>query len=402
MPIVASALTDPGLVRFNNEDSFYCDEECGVFAVADGVGGAKAGEVASQAFSEVVKEHREAFKKALAADVSGHEKRNPVLRLMERVFDRASERIYRMAENNAEYRGMATTGIVLAMGPSGGVLGHVGDSRAYLIRGSEVKRLTTDHTLAQEMLTQGLIKEEELEDFPHKNILARAVGQLPTVRVDTAWLEVSPGDSVLLCSDGLHRYFADAEMKTVLRFGVEGAIEAAKAKGGEDNVTALVLKVSGMPAAAPATLDTQSKILCLQNMFLFRYLNYPELVRVLKIVFEKRHAKGATVFKEGEAGDALFLVVEGGVEVHKETHHLTTVGPGGHFGEVAFMDGRPRSATVTTTDATTLLSIRRDDFRALARTDPVIASKLLWCFVLNLSGRVRELSANYVKMLDPS
>ena len=402
MPIVASALSDPGLIRFNNEDSFYCDEECGVFAVADGVGGAKAGEVASAAFCEVVKEHRDAFKKALAQDVSGHEKRNPILRLMERVFDRASERVYRMAENNPDYRGMATTGIVLAMGPSGGVLGHVGDSRAYLLRGAEVRRLTTDHSLAQEMIAQGLLKEDELEDFPHKNILARAVGQLPTVRVDTAWLEVSPGDSVLLCSDGLYRYFQDAQLKDVLRFGVEGAIEAAKAKGGEDNVTALVLKVSGTPVAAPSMLDTQSKIVCLQNMFLFRYLNYPELVRVLKIVFEKRFKIGDAVFKEGEAGDSLFLVVEGAVEVQKEGHYLTSVGPGGHFGEVAFMDGRPRSATVTTTEATTLLSIRRDDFRALARTDPVIASKLLWCFVLNLSGRVRELSANYVKALDPS
>jgi CRP-like cAMP-binding protein len=132
-------------------------------------------------------------------------------------------------------------------------------------------------------------------------------------------------------------------------------------------------------------------------MFLFRYLSYQELLRILKIVYEEHYERGKPIFKEGELGDALYLVFAGSVDIRKGSYHLTTIGPGGHFGELAFMDGNPRSATVVATEPTTVLTVRRDEFRDLTRTDPEIASKLLWCFVLNLSGRLRDLSSDYVR-----
>ena len=394
MQVEAFGKSDPGRVRPKNEDSYLVDSEAGLYVVADGVGGSRAGAMASRLFCDVVKQHREVFKKALA-EPHGEATRHELLQLMENVFNLASERIYRLSERRSEYRGMATTGVILAVGQGGAVLGHVGDSRAYHITGKAIRQLTVDHSLAQEMLNQGLIREDELETFPHRNVLARAVGQLPTVRVDTAWLDVAAGDAVLLCTDGLFRYYDDDELMQTVEQGLEYAIELANERGGEDNLTAVLVRSVGAPEPHE-TLDTQAKIVCIQSLFLFRYLNYPELVRVLKIVYERHFANGEVIFHEGEPGDAMYLVVAGSVAVRKGHHHLTTVGTGGHFGELAFMDGHPRSATVLATEPTTVLQITRDDFRALTRTEPVIASKLLWCFVLNMAGRLRDLSRSYV------
>lgn len=398
MRIKSVGATEVGRTRFNNEDSFFRDDEAGVYAVADGVGGSRAGERASALLCEVLREHRDDFKGALNRSASDSERRQELLKLVERVFQVASDRIYREAERDPKCRGMATTGVILAVGPAGAVLGHVGDSRAYLLRGGACKRMTVDHTLAQEMLNQGLITEQELETFPHRNVLARAVGQLPTVRVDTAWLDIAGGDSVLLCSDGMYTSTDRDVHELIEERGLEGAVAVANERDGQDNITGVLVKVESDPEKE--VVDTQSKLLCIQNLFLFRYLTEAEMIRVLKIVYDEFFERGQPVFTEGDPGEKLYLVFSGSVDVRKGEHHLTTIGDGGHFGELAFMDGHPRSASVVATQPTTLLSITRNDFRALTRTEPVIASKLLWCFVLNMAGRLRDLSSSYVRAKD--
>lgn len=395
MQIKSFAQTDQGRSRYNNEDAYYRDDEAGLYAVADGVGGSRAGERASQMFIDTLRDHREQFRSALNRSGSDPERRSVLLTLMDRVFQVATDRIYRAAEGDPKLRGMATTGVVLAVGEAGAVLGHVGDSRAYLMREGKASQLTVDHTLAQEMLNQGLIKPEELATFPHRNVLARAVGQLPSVRVDTAWLDVSGGDNVLLSSDGLHNSTDKDLIDIIEEDGLPGAIRSANDRDGSDNITGVLVRVESEEPSE--SLDTQSKVLCISKLFIFKYLNDQELVRVLKIVFEEHYSRGKPVFVEGDPGDKLYMVFSGSVDVRKGTHHLTTIGVGGHFGELAFMDGHPRSASVVATQPTTLLTINRDDFRSLTRTEPVVASKLLWCFVLNMAGRLRDLSSSYVR-----
>ena len=117
----------------------------------------------------------------------------------------------------------------------------------------------------------------------------------------------------------------------------------------------------------------------------------------MKVVYEAHYETGAPVFVEGDAGDMLYLVFTGSVDVSKNGHHLATISAGEHFGELAFIDGEPRSAAVNAREPTTLLTINRDDFRNLTQTDPVVASKLLWCFVVHMSVRLRDLSHSYVK-----
>ncbi|MFT7625851.1 MAG: hypothetical protein ACI9WU_005042, partial [Myxococcota bacterium] len=224
----------------------------------------------------------------------------------------------------------------------------------------------------------------------------RAVGQLPTVRVDTAWLDIASGDSVLLCSDGLYSSTEHDMHVRLADGGLDQVIGEANKRDGSDNITGVLVSVNRGDDSVDV-VNTQSKLACIQNLVLFRYLNEQEMVRVLKIVYDEHFERGQPVFRESEPGDKLYMVFAGSVDVRKGDHHLTTVGTGGHFGELAFMDGHPRSATVVATSPTTLLSIKRDDFRSLTRKEPVIASKLLWCFVLNMAGRLRDLSSSYVR-----
>ncbi len=401
----SAARTDTGRQRYNNEDCYFADDEAGLYAVADGVGGSNAGEIASRLFCDVLSEHRETFRVLLSGPDQDGSARREVLALMDNVFQRASERIYHLAQRHPEYRGMATTGVVLAVGDRGAVLGHVGDSRAYLFRPGDTRRLTVDHTLAQEMVSQGLLRADEVDAFTHTGVLARAVGPLPTVRVDTAWLDVAPGDRILLCTDGLYRYFDDADLGGVVSKGLPAAVDAANAAGGADNITAVEVSFQSETESRrrEVGIHTQSKVSAIQNLFLFKYLSYQELVQVLKIVFERHFAPGEIVCREGERGESMYIVFTGSVDVYKDGDGpgngvlLTTVAPGGHFGEVAFMDGQARSATVVAREPSTLLVIERSDFHSLTRTDPTIACKLLWCFVLNLSDRIRDLTLALAK-----
>ena len=396
MKVTTSAGSHRGRVLPTNEDSYFVDDEVCVYAVADGVGGNRGGDVASKVFCDVAREHREVFRGLLNRKVDDESHRKELLRAVDRVFQEASGRIYRMAEQTPDLQGMATTGDLFVIGQACAVLGHVGDGRGYLCRGGEVDRLTTDHTLAQEMVASGLLAEDEISSFVHRNVLARAVGQLPTVRVDALWLDLADDDSVVLCTDGFYRHFAENELWGTLENGVDAALRLGLERGGQDNLTVVHTLVKALGASTVESMDMKAKVVAFQKLFLFKYLNYQELVRVLKVVYEKRYEPGQTIVREGDLGDELFMIAKGSAAVIKDNQHLTTLETGAQFGEIAFMDGKPRSATIRALERSTLLCIKREDFRELTRTDPVIATKLLWCFVLNLAGRVRGLSFSLV------
>jgi len=383
------------MVRHANEDSYYVDEEMAIYAVADGVGGGRAGDVASRVFCDVVREHRESFRAVLSQPLQSTENRNHAMVVMSKLFNVASERIFRLSEGDAKYRGMSTTGLVMAMGGGGAMLGHVGDSRAYLIEKDEARRLTVDHTLAQELIQQGLLAEDEYETFQYRNVLARAIGQFPSVRVDTLWLDLSFGDNVLLATDGLYKHLCKDDCPMLLDNGVEWAIELANQRKGDDNLTGVLVQLP-QAKTAEKRLDTTEKAHLLSTLKLFQYLNYQELLMVLNSVVEVQYSKGQAIFREGQGGDALYMVFSGEVAVQKNGKELTRIGTGGHFGEIAFMDGGTRSADILTVEDTSLLAVQRDEFLTLIRKNPQIAAKILWTFTLNLADRLRSLSADVV------
>ena len=242
-----AGLTDVGRQRDANEDSYVLAEP--VFAVADGMGGAQAGEVASRTAAEV-------FERI------GDEVGTPEERLT-RLAQKANRRIYDLAQRDASRRGMGTTLTAAMLTPEGLSVGHVGDSRAYRLRGGRLEQLTDDHSLVAELERSGQLSREAAEHHPQKSVITRALGPEDHVEVDTHTHAARTEDVYLLCSDGLTAMISDEEVAAILRGtgslaeGAEALVRAANQRGGKDNITVVLFRVSD-DGAAETEQDTLS------------------------------------------------------------------------------------------------------------------------------------------------
>ena len=227
------AITDIGRARALNEDAYYLPREGERFcAVADGMGGHNAGEVASamavQAFSEHMRDVETITGQALRAAV-----------------ERANGEFYRTALENEGMSGMGTTFSALAQQDGDVLLAHVGDSRVYLLRHGAIMQLTTDHTLVEEMVRKGMLTPREARFHPRRNIITRALGTDYRVEVDVIQLRAHPGDVFFLCSDGLTNYVAEQQILRAARGDgdwdekLRHLVSLALENGGADNITAL-------------------------------------------------------------------------------------------------------------------------------------------------------------------
>lgn len=234
-----SLASDKGLVRPSNEDSLCAEPGLGLFAVADGMGGHRAGEVASQtAIAELVrylKENLSLFPNPADALVNG--------------VQAANRLVFHLSSSYRSLRGMGTT--LTAALVRGGELfwAHVGDSRLYLLRGGELVQLTEDHSLVRELVRRGGLREEQARFHPHRSVLTRALGIEPEVRVDSDRLVLRSGDRLLLCTDGLTEHLSDEEIAAVasdcaaVAEAVGRLVEMALRRGGTDNISIILLAV---------------------------------------------------------------------------------------------------------------------------------------------------------------
>jgi PPM family protein phosphatase len=244
------ALTDVGNQRENNEDRFLIDSSLGLYAVCDGMGGHAAGEIASEKAIEFAAEYVRARRSVLESASRSPDGYFHVVRLARDALRAASERVHRLAESDNRYAGMGTTMTMLLIAGDRGIMAHVGDSRLYLLRDTNVYLLSTDHTLANELVRIGIMSEEEAETNGFDHVLTRSVGQQRELDVESLVFDLRPNDTFLLCSDGLSQYFTSAdEIGNVLRqVGFEEApgefVKLAKVRGGSDNITAVVLRAA--------------------------------------------------------------------------------------------------------------------------------------------------------------
>jgi len=238
--------TNVGKVRTTNEDSMILDPIRGLFVVLDGMGGANAGDIASQMARD-----------AIAEFVLHRRSTMPMPALLEQAIQTGSATVFAAAQANRERHGMGTTCVAaLMVDPTHVLIGHVGDSRAYLLRGGRLQMLTRDHTIVEELVDRGLLSPEDAERHPYKNVLSRNLGARSETRVDIVEVELKPGDRLLLCSDGLYGYASAEGIQYILGSGDEpehvarDLIDLALRGGGGDNVTTIVLEA---PAAAPSS-----------------------------------------------------------------------------------------------------------------------------------------------------
>lgn len=239
--IIYQGATDVGNVRSNNEDVFYICEDCHYCLVADGMGGAAAGEVASRIFAETAK--------AVFAGHDGVSEENTIARV-QTTFKLANDKILKHVERNPGDKGMGCTAELLAFVNDIFIVGHVGDSRTYRMRNNVLKQLTKDHSLVQEQLDQGLITPEEARHHAMRNVILRAVGVNETVALDILKGKQRQGDLFLLCSDGLTDMVPESDILSVLSDEraldekSEALIRMAKQAGGKDNVTVALSAVN--------------------------------------------------------------------------------------------------------------------------------------------------------------
>ena len=238
----AAGETDTGRKRRRNEDAFVCAPP--LFAVADGMGGAQAGEVASGLAAAALRES--------TVNAGGE------ARVAELVRE-ANRRVHQRATSDAAASGMGTTMTVALVDPDGTVsFGHVGDSRAYLLRGTKLEQLTDDHSLVAELVRRGELSPAQAEVHPQRSVITRALGTDPDVAVDTFSIAPEPGDVVLLCSDGLSSFVDGGTIEQVitrfrydLRGAAHGLIHAANRAGGEDNITAVLFELVARDDSEP-------------------------------------------------------------------------------------------------------------------------------------------------------
>jgi PPM family protein phosphatase len=227
--------TDVGLVRSNNQDRLLMADP--LYAVADGMGGAAAGEVASATAVNTLREVFEPIPAPTADDLV-------------RSAETANRAVWDLAEANSEMRGMGTTLVALALVQESHLaIINIGDSRVYALHQGELRQVTEDHNLVAELVAQGRISEEEAEFHPRRNIMTRALGVDPDVPVDLFLEEAEPGDRYLLCSDGLPREVKDDHIAAILRHlrdpaeAAKELVDEAKRRGGSDNITVVVVDV---------------------------------------------------------------------------------------------------------------------------------------------------------------
>lgn len=244
------ATSDLGLRRKHNEDSFIADSERGFFAVADGMGGHPYGEKASHiAIQEVHDVIKNSHKPGMDQDEENDASISTITSFMEEVILQANKKILSCISEKNELRGMGTTIVAAKVIGDSTVIGYVGDSRAYLIRGNGIRQLTTDHSWVNEQIKAGHLKKSEAEGHPLRNIITRALGMIDAVGVEVIGQKMLPNDILILCSDGLNTSLANSEIleaildcKDDLKAACHNLIQKVNSNGGEDNTTIITIK----------------------------------------------------------------------------------------------------------------------------------------------------------------
>jgi protein phosphatase len=248
--IEVAGQTDVGRKRSHNEDNFAIYSEFGLYIVADGMGGHASGEVASKMAVETLREF-------FASTADDPERTWPYKMDRSKGYEEdrlitgvklSNLRIYETAQKNSKQRGMGTTICALFAVEDGVYVAHVGDSRAYRIREGKIEQLTEDHSLLNDYKKMKKLTAEEIENFPHKNVIVRALGMKDTVKVDTRFEAPRAGDTILLCSDGLCGPVTDERMLEILQSSIDlpsatrQLIETANENGGPDNITCVLAR----------------------------------------------------------------------------------------------------------------------------------------------------------------
>jgi PPM family protein phosphatase len=250
MTVSAQGISDVGRKRDHNEDTLLLDGELGLYIVADGMGGHQGGGTASRLAVETIREDVRAARDrdpSLLA-FTGPLESSPLRDVLRTAVERACKNIFQAAQGDPDLQGMGTTVTALVVGPQNAFVAHVGDSRCYLLRGGAIFQISEDHSLVNEQLKAGAITPEEARTSRFRNIITRSVGFEEQVAVDLLGLDLESGDRLVVCCDGLSNLVEDQEIQDIvagspLDEAPRRLVDLANDRGGDDNITVIVLHV---------------------------------------------------------------------------------------------------------------------------------------------------------------
>lgn len=397
------ALSHPGRRRSNNEDAYLIDRQLGLYIVCDGMGGHAAGEVASSMAVDIVHASLKKIVTTKPPRVDTFEGRQLLRKQIAQAVFEAGQRIFQAGKSNPKQKGMGTTITLCLLISNKAFIGHVGDSRCYLLRNQRTHQLTEDHTFFNEVKkTSGLeAAQKAVQRIP--NALSRALGAQPAVQVDTLELDLFPGDKIILCSDGLSGYLDDNNVDiqafqtdTPLAELPQKFVHFANQMGGKDNITVAVLQVAAQGGKDANKI--RSSMAALRHLQLFQQLDYTEHIQLFNAFTMQEYPSGEVLIHEGAQGDALFVLVQGNVRVMRNGQMMARLEPGNHFGEMALVDNSPRSATVVAEGACLLLRMSRADFDKLIQQKPVLGVRLMRNLLRSLASIVRDQSQEILRL----
>ncbi len=256
MTVTARGLTDVGRKRDHNEDSLLVDDALSLYVVADGMGGHQGGGTASRLAVETIRDDLLAAHQGAPSPVSGIEE-NALREVLRGAVEKACRSIFLAAQSNPSLQGMGTTVTAVLLDGKTAFVAHVGDSRCYLIRQGHIYQVSEDHSLVNEQLKAGAITPEEARTSRFRNIITRSVGFEEQVAVDLLGLEIEVGDRLVVCCDGLSNLVEDQEIHDVVTgTSIDEAprrlVDMANDRGGDDNITVIVIRVDDGAAPNPS------------------------------------------------------------------------------------------------------------------------------------------------------
>ena len=397
LQLVHAGRTDVGIVRSNNQDAYLIDEATQLYVVCDGVGGRNGGEEASRIACEFIGTRMREYEQELRlfSERKGSLTRRMIGSIVENAVSDASGAIRTYSQEHPELSGMATTVCLLLVAGQRAFVAHVGDSRVYQVRHKTMHLLTEDHSLMNDLRRRGRDPDGSQLGAAYQGALTRALGVLNTARVDLLDLELLAGDRIVLCSDGVHGVVGDNAMQAIAPHADPATaahmfIDSALQNGAPDNATVVVVDVQE-DADGDRSSRVRRRLEALQAVSMFRYLPYPDLIRVASIAKEVKVAAGTAIFHEDDVGESLFVILDGRAGVLKRGSQIAELGLGAHFGEMSLIERAPRSAGIVANSQLEALVIERDAFFSLLREE-VTAVKLLWGMVRMLNARLRKTS----------
>jgi PPM family protein phosphatase len=396
MHVRGVAATDEGRQRDHNEDAYYIDDALGLYVVCDGMGGHAAGEVASAMATRELRAYLEGHRDTLDRMRLGLVSDIDLRGLMEAGVQHACREVYQAAKENPKHGGMGCTLTGVLMGGGKVVMGHVGDSRLYLLRDAEVHQISQDHKMGEELIKAGILTRERLAKSPYRHALTRSIGTHESVQVDTLVMHLIPRDRFMLCSDGLHDYVEnnhDLEpyLKDTLDDVPAALVALANASGGHDNITVVVVDIKDDETMNLSAITGETKLrwAALRSSALFKHLPMARLAHVTEMAETVQLGMGDALTCEGD--DAALIVVVSGKVQHTNKHGVNEeLGFGDTCGEATLYLDDHCTASLTALESSVLLRFPQTALKALMRRHPWLGVLLLERLATHLSAKLHR------------